>query len=328
MPEFKTLADAMSYSASMLIAEGRSVPGVQDPLSVGSSFGETSRPTKEIVGFTFTLTEPTAVLIDRPSKPINVAFAFANILWAVSGSDRVQDIAFWNPRAHNFSDDNERINSALGPRIFPSQFYSAISRLREDRSSRRAFLPLISPSDVTAATRDVPCSIGLHLMIRDSVLIAVAMMRSQSALMVLPYDVPLLAAVQCIAAAELDVPPGPFTHISSSLHFYEDELDIARPVADGEVASVSVPELPKLNEMKDLALFESQLREASQHEMMAMASDLVAEPKSYGYSTVVRASLLIDRLPPVASHLTQSLRVLARDIGDLTISYRQHGVGQ
>ena len=322
MNEFPTLAEAMSYSARKLLAEGRSVPGVEEPTSIGSSFGKSARPTQEILGFEFTVTDPTAVLIDRPAKPINVAFSFANVLWMVSGSNRLADIEFWNPRAHNFSDDTETIRSALGPRLFDKQFSAAINRLREDPSTRRAFLSLISASDLTSETRDVPCTIGLHLMIRDSALEAVAIMRSQSALMVLPYDIPLLAAIQCIAAAELELPAGRFTHMSSSFHFYHDEYNIAEEVAAGNISSVSVPVIPKLQEMKDLSLFGSQLRYSTQYELYAMASDLVAEPKSVGYGTVARACMLLHLLTDAPSELVNGLRGLAGRVGELAGEYR------
>jgi thymidylate synthase len=326
MNEFPTLADAMSYLAQKLMTEGSSVAGVTEPSSVGSQFGSSIRATKELVGFSFTITDPRAVLIDRPARPINLGFALSNILWTVSGSNRVADIAFWNSRALHFSDNQQTIRSALGPRLFTKQFRSAMDRLRSDPTTRRAFLSLISASDVTAKTRDVPCVVGLHLMIRDSKLMAVAMMRSQSALMVLPYDVPLLAALQCIAAAELEIAPGPFTHISSSLHFYDDEVELAKQVADGCIASVSVPDIPRLEEMKELALLESRLRRASTMELKAMASDLIAEPKSHHYATVVQASLLIQLLAKHSSlELTHDLARLAGRVGELAIQY-QHGI--
>jgi thymidylate synthase len=326
MSDFATFSDAMSHAANKIMTEGKSVPGVCEPTSVGSFFGKEPRPTKEIIGFTFSLTDPTAVLVDRPSRPINAAFSLANILWTASGSDRVADIAFWNSRAYDFSDDKETVRSALGPRLFTNQFATAINRLRADPGTRRAFLSLISANDLTDETRDVPCTIGLHLMIRDSALTAVAMMRSQSALMVLPYDIPLLAAIQCMAAAELEIPPGPLTHISSSLHFYLDETDIATQVARGQIRSVSVPDIPKLEEMKDLALFESKLRQASQEELFSIASDLVAEPKSHGYSTVVRSSLLLHLLSSGPDYLRLGLRALAGEVGGLVIGYQRRGM--
>ena len=322
MRSFKTLAEAMSHIADALLTKGRSVPGVRDPASIGSAFGTASRPTKELLGFSFTILDPTATLIDRPDRPINVAFAFSNLLWVISGSDLVEGIDFWNQRASQFSDDGKKIRSSLGPRLFPDQFRSAISRLREDPTTRRAFLSLISSDDLVAQTRDVPCTVGLHLVIRESHLEAVAMMRSQSALMVLPYDVSLLTALQCIAAAELGVAPGPFTHISSSLHMYDDELPLARQIAGGRIHSVSVPELPCLEDMKDLTLFEERIRGAGSDELARMADNLAAEPKTLDYRTVVQATLLHHVLWRInLVNEAQGLLRLAGRVGELGAMY-------
>lgn len=322
MNEFPSLADAMTYIANELINSGRSVPGVREHTSIGSNFGAACRPTKEILGFTFTILDPRSSIIDRPSRPINVAFALSSLLWAVSGSNRVEDIAFWNSRASNFSDDGRTLRSALGSQLFLEQFRRATDRLRIDPTTRRAYISLISSQDLTTPTRDVPCTIGLQLMIRDSQLMAVAMMRSQSALLVLPYDISLLTAIQCMAASEIGVHPGPYMHISSSIHFYDEELDLAREVAEGNVYSVSLPEVPGLQDIKDLALWESQLHQASPYDLLNLAKDLVAEPKAYSYRTVVQATLLLHLLERVGlSERTEDLLRLAGKVGNLALRF-------
>lgn len=328
MITFKSLAEAMTYLAKELTAQGQRVVGVTEATSVGSDFGAADRPTKELIGFTFAITDPSATLIDRPSRPINVPFALANILWALSGSSRIEDIEVWNSRAAYFSDDGETIRSALGAQNFPHTLRSAIARLKADSSTRRAYIPLISNEDVLVETRDVPCAVGLHLMIRDSRLIAMVNMRSQSALMVLPYDVPLFTTIQLIAASELGIEPGLFIHSADSLHYYEDESHLALCIADGELQAASLPKLPNLVDMMRLRAFEAEIRRANVERLCMLADHLVAESSANTYATVLRACLLLYRLEKAGiSNKTQPLVSLAGDLGVLTMKYLRGAAG-
>lgn len=296
MDSFSTLADAMHDMAVALLKEGEQVPPVRESTSIGSGFGSSVRPTLEIIGHSFKLENPHAVLIDRPNHPVNMPYVFTNTLWAISGSNLVTDIEFWNSRARSFSDDGLTVRSAAGPRIFGGQFQSAIKRLREDSSSRRAAIMLIGPDDLTARTRDVPCTCSLQFLIREGRLHAVATMRSQSAMMVLPYDIPLLTSIQCVAAAELGIEPGSYFHTSASLHAYEDELEVLHEVASGSVSSVSIPPTPHLAELAELAVFEKQVRRSFEGGTIRSFAASALPGTAMDYSSIVRSILLGDAL--------------------------------
>src|SRR5215467_475136 len=88
MLAFASLADAMVHLSRTLLRQPSWIPVVAEPSSVGSTFGESPRPTKECIGLSFQIDDPRAVLIERPSRPINIPYTFANILWTVARSDR------------------------------------------------------------------------------------------------------------------------------------------------------------------------------------------------------------------------------------------------
>ena len=65
------------------------------------------------------------------SRAINPAFAIAEVIWILAGSDDLSFPAFWNPRMRRFSDDGLTLCGAYGYRI-GSACRIARSTTRED----------------------------------------------------------------------------------------------------------------------------------------------------------------------------------------------------
>jgi thymidylate synthase len=122
----------------------------------------------------------------------------------------------------------------FGRRVFSSngrdQLERAVKRIEEDASTRRAMMQVFTPDDLFANSRDIPCISSLHLLSRDGRLHAVAHMRSQSALMVFPYDVFVLTMFHEICAVKAGLELGTFVHFCDSAHRYEDEVNLAHEV--------------------------------------------------------------------------------------------------
>jgi len=265
------------------LRNGRRVSGVVDHLSVGSSYGSAPRPYRELIGHQFSLANPLANLIARKARPLNIPYMVANFIWTTSGSDLLEDIAFWNGRAYSFSDDATCIRSALGPRLFSDQqqFYIAQEKIRNDPNTRRSIVVFVEPRDLLAPTRDVPCMATLQFMLRDYKLHAVATMRSQSALMVMPYDIALLAGLQCLMAMRLGVAVGTYTHFSASFHCYDDELDIARSVAAGNLSPLNAPMPCDLPDLQNLAQLMRRLQSAPLSELRRISAEPTKEHHPY-----------------------------------------------
>ena len=241
---FESFAAAYSASLASIFERGRVVAAVRDVSSVGSSFGHAERDTLELVAHSFSVADPASCLIECVERQPSVSFAVAQWLWVMAGSDELDRISFYNSHGRAFSDDGRSLSGAFGRRMRRSegdQLARALELLRSDPTSRRAVVVIADGADGARPTRDFPCALAVQLLLRDGRLEAVTTMRSQSALMVLPYDAALFMAVQVWAAGALGVPAGPHHWFASSFHLYEDEFDLARRVLDDPPAPRSIP---------------------------------------------------------------------------------------
>lgn len=232
MEIFSTFDEAYRQVLSDVLSEEGLVDGVTDELSVGSEFGASVRRTKEIIGHTFTINDPRARFTASGVRSASLAFSIANFLWVSRGIVDMSPVLFYNPKGAKFSSEGSTLETAFGPRIFGDQgtLEIAISLLENDPSTRRAYVPILQASDVLNRSKDVPCAAGLHFLVRDDTLILVTHMRSQSAAMVLPYDVFLFTMIQELVSSRLKCRLGPYVHISNSIHIYEDEFELAESI--------------------------------------------------------------------------------------------------
>jgi thymidylate synthase len=191
---------------------------------------------------------------------------FGQWIWVMRGSDDVEGIAFYNEKGRAFSDDGHHLSGSFGHRIrvrWGDQLQAAIARLRADLSTRRALVLIADPADVYERARDYPCAIAFQLLVRDSRLEAITTMRSQSALMVLPYDAPLFMTIHVWVAAVLGLEPGAHTWLAHSFHMYDDELELARAVLESPVSDEALPPVEDAEDnLVELFEFEEQVRAA------------------------------------------------------------------
>lgn len=257
------MADAYSASLIALLEAGTRVAPVTDVLSVGSEFGHASRGSLELTGHAFRVSDPRECLLLCPPRQPSLPFVVGQWLWAMSGTDSLDQIVYYNSSGKLFSDDGQVLRAAVGRRMRGGvdQLDAAIQRLRADPTTRRAIIMLADPSDVGTNSRDQPCAMALHFLIRRGRLECFTSMRSQSALMVLPYDAALFMMLHTWVAAMLHLPVGPHTWSATSFHVYEDEIPLTTKVIESRVSPVSLPDLvdPE-GEVEDLLVVEQRLR--------------------------------------------------------------------
>jgi len=159
---------------------------------------------------------------------------FAEALYLLSGGDG--DWIFdYNQRLRQFT-DNGVLHGAYGPRLRAwcgvDQLAEVRKRLRDDPSSRRACVVLYDPARDFRDAKDIPCTVTTHFLVRDGKLNATTFMRSQDLWLGFPYDVFSFTLLQEVIARSLDLEPGVYTHITSSLHLYESDLQRAASEGD------------------------------------------------------------------------------------------------
>jgi thymidylate synthase len=220
-----TIKDIISYGERVQTSSAR---------SIATNFTHTERFSKELTGYSFTITNPrNRILPCRGDLRYNIA----NFFWTIAENGNPEHIIHYNPRGKVFLEDNELkcdIPSRLRNNIGGSQIKDAIKLLKEDMNTRRAFVTIGRPEDIHEDNLDFPCPASIHFLIRNNKLNCIVNMRSQSAYGVMPYDVFLFTMIEEAVALEVGVELGYYTHISNSLHIYEDELEKVQQLKDIE----------------------------------------------------------------------------------------------
>lgn len=172
------------------------------------------------------INDPTRNIITSPDRKMPMRYAVGELLWYLSGSNRLEDIAKFSKVWERMSDDGITVNSAYGYRIFEKFGFDQLQyverALRENPFSRQAVIHIKDAVDYTKIhTKDVPCTIALQYSIRYGRLYAATYMRSNDLWTGFPYDVFCFTCFQIMLAFRLGVDLGTYTHVAGSLHLYE-----------------------------------------------------------------------------------------------------------
>lgn len=192
--------------------------------------------TREVLGVSLHLIEPRArLLCAPPARILNPAYAAAETVWILSGSDAPW-IFDYNSRLRQYADDGV-LRGAYGPRLRNwagkvDQLHRVVDVLKADRDSRRAVIQLYDPSRDAHGHKDVPCTLGFRFHLRDGRLHMSTTMRSQDVWTGMPYDVFTFTVLHELVAGWLGVEPGVYHHHVDSLHIYECDMDKADALSD------------------------------------------------------------------------------------------------
>lgn len=275
---FGSFQEAYVTSIETLLRDGKSVDPVMDPTSVGSEFGANPKRTKELLGFSFEVTNPRRRSVDSKVRNVQSAFNHANLIWTLNGGVDAGMISHYNQRGIAFAKNQAFYEAAFGARLFyPFQQIRGIEkRLLADPASRRAMAMIYIPEDTIIDKLDTPCATFLHFMIRDEKLVCICNMRSQSAFMVMPYDFFLFSMIHEIVSVRLEIELGSMIYGANSFHIYENEFERAEALVR---ESLSPPaEMPPIVQGSDKTL--STLIELEQLTRLCKISDTIAQPGS------------------------------------------------
>ncbi|WP_236242338.1 thymidylate synthase [Streptomyces sp. CC228A] len=202
--------------------------------------------TREVLDVHMRLTQPRArLLYAPPARVINPAFAVAETVWHLSGSDAPW-IFDYNARLRQYADDGV-LRGAYGPRMRKwagnvDQLHRVVEILKEDPDSRRALIQLYDPAQDAAGHKDVPCTLGFRFYLRAGRLHMSTTMRGQDVWIGMPYDLFFYTVLHELVAGWLGVELGEFHHHVGSLHIYENHLDQAEELTC-VTASAVMPDL-------------------------------------------------------------------------------------
>lgn len=222
---------------------------VQAVAADGRQVSPRGQATRELLDARLRLTRPRARLVHLPpARVLNPAFAAAETVWIMSGTDAPW-IFDYNERLRKYADDGV-LRGAYGPRIrswggYVDQLQRVLTTLKDDPDSRRAVVQLYDPIRDAEGHRDVPCTLGYRFHIRDGRLHMSTTMRAQDVWIGLPYDLFAATVLHELMAGWLGVELGDYHHHVDSLHIYERDLDNAAALpatvpAEVEMAPLSV----------------------------------------------------------------------------------------
>ena len=188
----------------------------------GDSQSRDGAVTGEFINAITVIENPKDNLVTSPIRNLSHKYAIGELLWYLSGSNKLDAIANYSKAWNKLSDDGETVNSAYGYRIFEKfgfdQWEHVKGLLKADPNSRQAVIHIKEPNP--EKTKDLPCTVALQYFIRDGKLYATTYMRSNDIWLGFPYDVFTFTCLQIKMAFELGVGIGSYTHIAGSLHLY------------------------------------------------------------------------------------------------------------
>ncbi|WP_269584428.1 thymidylate synthase [Roseibium sp. Sym1] len=232
--------------------------------------------TTEQLAYRFEISNPRHRIVANEVFSLNLPVAVARFVWMISGNNRLADIAFYEPRVRQFTDDEIIVpGSSYGARIRQAhpgidQLQGVIARLKEDKNSRRAAIAIYQPTDTVRNSNDIPCAFGMFFHIRNEKLHTQVIMRSNNATTLLPFNIFEFSLLAEVVAAECNVDMAQLSHYAASMHVYEKMRELSEKIvsAGGETKSVEMPQMPSdpapLDEIRRLVHFEADMRHRSE----------------------------------------------------------------
>ena len=190
----------------------------------------------EILHAGFTLKDPRQRWVTARKPGINPAFALAEALWILNGSNDAGIINAWNPILPKYSGNSKNYHGAYGFRLRSQFGFDQVERafkaLSKNSESRQVVLQIWDPpsdfpsSNGQPAAQDIPCNVCSFLKVRNGKLDWMQVMRSNDFFRGLPYNIVQFTTIQEIMAGWLNLEIGSYNHISDSLHLYESDQSL------------------------------------------------------------------------------------------------------
>ena len=217
----------------------------RDALALIKKEGRRIHNTNEIPQAVLTLRNPIQKWVSDRHQPMSIAFALVELVWIFSGSNKRTIIDYWNPAYKNFAADEniDVYHGAYGYRLKHykdvnqlehkgmDQLERAYNALKNNRGNRQTILLYWDPfqdmpmKDGKRQSKDIPCNICSMIKIRNEKLEWTQVMRSNDVFKGLPYNLIQFTSLQEILSGWLDVEMGNYTHISDSLHIYDQDIE-------------------------------------------------------------------------------------------------------
>lgn len=218
-------ADSVWLKSADLFLQG------DEAMSQSSRAGNTI----EILNAGLCLEDPRQRWVASREPAINPAFAIAEVVWILSGSNKADLPNYFNPALPKYAGYDKKYHGAYGYRIRNhfgfDQLESAFDALKNNSDTRQVVLQIwdsnvdLPRENGLPLSRDIPCNINAMLKVRDGRLEWTQIMRSNDLVRGFPHNVVQFTTLQEILAGWLNLQVGHYNHYSDSLHVYESDLE-------------------------------------------------------------------------------------------------------
>jgi len=190
-----------------------------------SQFGDTL----ELINYSCCLKNPRSRFIGTQNRAHSLRYLIGELCWYLSGEKGIERISNYSTFWNHLVDEKNEVNSNYGYRAFhkcinrKNQFQWVVEELKKNRNSRRAILLLnLFEEDYSQMhkTKDFPCTIYLHFLVRNNKLNMLTYMRSNDFIYGFCNDVPFFTILQEILAVTLGIELGYYYHNAGSEHIY------------------------------------------------------------------------------------------------------------
>lgn len=193
--------------------------------------------TLELLHAVLEIKDPRQRWVTSRHPAINPAFAIAEVLWILAGSNDAQVLNYWFPALPKFQGEGPTYYGAYGYRLRKQfgidQIRRACDILSANPASRQVVLQLwdvrsdLPDADGNPRNPDIPCNIFSMLKVRDGHLQWTQIMRSNDIYRGLPYNLLQFTFLQEILAGWLGLDVGSYYHWSDSLHLYLKDVEFS-----------------------------------------------------------------------------------------------------
>lgn len=186
--------------------------------------------TKEILNYSFTLTNPLSCLFQNEEHSSKLKYIAGETCWYFLKRNDVEFISKYSNFWKNICNPDGTCTSAYGNLIFNGEWKWALNSLIKDPFSRQAIITFNKPEHKIENTKDFPCTIYGIFHIRKNLLHLSVFMRSNDVIFGLCNDIVFFTLLQQQMLNHLlpyypNLKLGDYTHTANSLHIYERHYD-------------------------------------------------------------------------------------------------------
>lgn len=201
-------------------------------LAKGASVFPRGLETKELRHFSVIVEDPRDWAPAKMNAQWSPMIAAAEALQLIGG---FSDPKWANPRVPSlmaFTNDDGEFDGAYGPRL-GLVFHEVVTRLKTDHDTRQAIVPIYNFEDgQRKASKDYPCTLSLHFLIRNNALDLDVTMRSNDVNWGLKHDLSQFMLLQSTLAELLGIDVGIYSHTANSMHLYAESFTWAEGLTD------------------------------------------------------------------------------------------------